>query len=163
MAFFMPGSIPTSQAHGETGNIIIRNHDFTFQKTEVPHGNRHHGHLLWMTDYWEEISCSSERTTVVPGINMFIIIWLQMRYAGMLGIFESPEPWGPWFTVEYASEETWFGHDYSESVPRNCFFWCFPVKWISEDGRSATMVFTGGGRGRNNDSFNAVRVKFINP
>lgn len=83
-------------------------------------------------------------------------------HAGMQGIFEAPEPWGPWSTVTYFTEESWFGYDNPETVPRNCFFWCFPTKWISEDGWSATMVFTGGGRGKNNDSFNTVRVKFIN-
>jgi hypothetical protein len=65
--------------------------------------------------------------------------------------------------VTYATGATWFGHDYKEVVPANCFFWYFPVKWMSEDGRSATMVFTGGGRGKNNDSFNTVRVKFTAP
>ena len=81
----------------------------------------------------------------------------------MLGIFESMNPWGPWSTVTYLTNETWFGYDNQEIVPANCFFWCFPVKWISEEGDSATMVFTGGGRGRDNDSFNTVRVKFLKP
>lgn len=82
-------------------------------------------------------------------------------HAGMLGIFEAKEPWGPWSTITYLNEDSWFGYDNSETVPRNCFFWCFPVKWISDDGRSATMVFTGGGRGKNNDSFNTVRIEFL--
>jgi hypothetical protein len=86
-----------------------------------------------------------------------------VAHSGMLGIFDAPNPWGPWSTVTYATDETWFGHDNKEVVPANCFFWCFPVKWMSEDGRSATMVFTGGGRGKNNDSFNTVRVKFTEP
>ena len=81
-------------------------------------------------------------------------------HAGMLGIFESENPWGPWATITYLKEDEWFGHDNAEVVPRNCFFWCFPTKWISDDGKEATMVFTGGGRGKNNDSFNTVRVKF---
>lgn len=82
-------------------------------------------------------------------------------HSGMLGIYEAPTPWGPWYTVHYAISDTWFGHDNAETVPQNCFFWCFPTKWISKDGRSATMVFTGGGRGANNDSFNTVRIRFL--
>ena len=34
---------------------------------------------------------------------------------------------------------------------------------MSDDGRSATMIFTGGGKGFNNDSFNTVRIKFVIP
>ena len=82
-------------------------------------------------------------------------------HSGMHGIFEAPNPWGPWSTVTYAADETWFGRDNSTAIPRNCFFWCIPVKWISNDGRSATMVFTGGGRGLNNDSFNTVRISLV--
>jgi CubicO group peptidase (beta-lactamase class C family) len=81
--------------------------------------------------------------------------------AGMMGIFDAPNPWGPWTTVTYSTNATWFGHDNPEEVPANCFFWCFPTKWMSSDGRSATMVFTGAGRGKDNDSFNTVRVKFL--
>lgn len=80
--------------------------------------------------------------------------------SGMMGIFEAPEPWGPWATVHYSGCHDWFGHDNSENVPANCFFWCFPVKWMDPGGK-ATMVFTGAGRGRNNDSFNSVRVEFL--
>ena len=97
-------------------------------------------------------------------LNRYILATQHSKpHAGMLGIFEAPEPWGPWSTVTYLSEDTWFGYDNPETVPRNCFFWCFPTKWISEDGRAATMVFTGGGRGKNNDSFNTVRVIFPVP
>lgn len=97
-----------------------------------------------------------------PGLNRYILSTGHGKsLAGMLGVFEAPSPWGPWATVSYAKDETWFGHDNSDIVPANCFFWCFPSKWISDDGKSATMVFTGGGRGQNNDSFNSVRVQFI--
>jgi len=33
-------------------------------------------------------------------------------------------------------------------------------KWLSPDGRSFTLVFTGGGKGKNNDSLNTVRGTF---
>ena len=97
-----------------------------------------------------------------PGLNRYILTTGHSKSeADMLGNFEAHVPWGPWATVSYATDETWFGHDNPLTVPANCFFWCFPTKWISGDGMSATMVFTGAGRGQNNDSFNTVRVKFI--
>jgi Domain of unknown function (DUF4185) len=99
-----------------------------------------------------------------PGLKKYMLSTEHSKpHSGMLGVFESANPWGPWSTVTYLTNETWFGYDNHEAVPANCFFWCFPVKWISEDGNSATMVFTGGGRGKNNDSFNTVRVKFLKP
>jgi hypothetical protein len=97
-----------------------------------------------------------------PGLKKYLLTTQHEKpHVGMMGIYEAPTPWGPWSTVTYVTSETWFGHDNPEVVPPNCFFWCFPTKWISGDGRSATMVFTGGGRGSNNDSFNTVRVRFI--
>lgn len=89
------------------------------------------------------------------------------RSKGSLGLFEAPQPWGPWRTVHYASPSggNWFGHDApaEKDVPPNTFFWCFPTKWMSAGGRDAVMVFTGGGRGKNNDSFNLVKVQLLPP
>jgi hypothetical protein len=73
---------------------------------------------------------------------------------GNLGMFDAPEPWGPWTTVEYI--EGW-GKDH---VELNTFFWNLPTKWLSEDGREFTLVFTGAGLGFNNDSFNTIRGRF---
>ena len=88
-------------------------------------------------------------------------------HSGQLGIFEAPAPWGSWSTVSYATNTTWFGHDYNpDIVPPTSFFWCLPTKWISKDGRSASIVFTGGWEpagGPWNDSFNTVRVRFLEP
>jgi hypothetical protein len=78
--------------------------------------------------------------------------------AGNLGIFEAPEPWGPWSTVAYfnESEGTQFAHEYSE-VPATTFFWNFSNKWLSPDGRDFTLIFTGT---EDNDSWNSVRGSF---
>jgi hypothetical protein len=85
--------------------------------------------------------------------------------AGNLGIFEAPEPWGPWSTIVYLtkSKETWFGvhNDGPHEVPPNAFFWHFPTKWMDAGGRDVSLNFTGGGRGKNNDSFNTVRVRLL--
>lgn len=57
--------------------------------------------------------------------------------AGGLGIFDGPEPWGPWTRVEY--KDSWMGS-------KNMFFANIPTKWISLDGLSFYLVFTGFGR-----------------
>ncbi len=60
---------------------------------------------------------------------------------GQLGIFDSPQPWGPWTTVAY--EENW-GKMGSEGQGLNCDF---PVKWMSKDGRTMWCVFSVYGSG----------------
>lgn len=78
---------------------------------------------------------------------------------GNLGIFDAPEPWGPWTTVLYANESqgTNFG---AGRIEPNTFFWNMPTKWQSRDGLQFALVFTGSGRGKNNDSFNLIRGRF---
>jgi hypothetical protein len=77
---------------------------------------------------------------------------------GNLGIFDAPEPWGPWTTVAYMnySDGTQFAHDFP-GVPDTTFFWNFSNKWLSEDGKDFTLIFTGS---RVNDSWNTVRGSF---
>jgi hypothetical protein len=80
---------------------------------------------------------------------------------GNLGVYDAPEPWGPWTTVHFVSEAAGnqFGAGQAQ-VPPNTFFWNLPTKWQSRDGLEFTMVFTGAGRGKDNDSFNLIRGKF---
>lgn len=80
---------------------------------------------------------------------------------GNLGVYDGPDPWGPWTTVHFVSEAA--GNPFGAGrpdVPPNTFFWNLPTKWHSPDGRSFTMVFTGAGRGKDNDSLNLVRGTF---
>ncbi|MEX1240170.1 MAG: DUF4185 domain-containing protein [Cyclobacteriaceae bacterium] len=73
-------------------------------------------------------------------------------HRGNIGIFDAPNPWGPWTTACY--EEKWGeGH-----VPLNTFFWNFSNKWMSPDGKSFSLIFTGR---KENDSFNLIRGTFI--
>jgi CubicO group peptidase (beta-lactamase class C family) len=62
------------------------------------------------------------------------------RFEGGFGIYDSPEPWGPWTTV-YFTEKWDVGPGESASLP---------TKWMSADGKTVHLVFSGG------DSF-AVR------
>jgi CubicO group peptidase (beta-lactamase class C family) len=64
------------------------------------------------------------------------------RFKGGLGIFESPNPWGPWKTVYYTRE--WdMGPGESGSLP---------VNWMSSDGKSMYYLFSG------NDSFSVRKL-----
>jgi hypothetical protein len=72
-------------------------------------------------------------------------------HLGRLGIFDAPEPWGPWSTVAYLGA---FGEGH---VPVNTFFWSFPTKWLEPNGPGFTLLFTGR---TENDSLNSVRGRF---
>jgi len=55
-------------------------------------------------------------------------------HTAALGIFDAPEPWGPWTTVYY-----------NDDWSRGCrtYHHKFPAKWISRDGRSLWLLFSG--------------------
>lgn len=51
-----------------------------------------------------------------------------------LGIFDAPEPWGPWTTAYY--QDQW-----KDDLNKFCF--SFPQKWMSSDGTEMWMVHSG--------------------
>ncbi len=56
-----------------------------------------------------------------------------MRFKGGLGVFDAPQPWGPWTTVYYT--EDWdVGPGETSS---------FPTKWMSRDGKTCYLLFSG--------------------
>jgi CubicO group peptidase (beta-lactamase class C family) len=62
------------------------------------------------------------------------------RFQGGFGIYDAPEPWGPWTTV-YFSPAWDVGPGETSS---------FPTKWMSKDGKTVHLVFSG-------DDFFSVR------
>lgn len=84
---------------------------------------------------------------------------MTMRSRGRVGgrnhfsIYDAPEPWGPWTTVFYTEE--WEGGP----IPAGAGGWGeaqhFPAKWISEDGLTLYLVFSG------DDSFSVRRVDLV--
>ncbi|HPO90763.1 MAG TPA: hypothetical protein P5239_07660 [Victivallales bacterium] len=50
-------------------------------------------------------------------------------------VFESPEPWGPFFLVHF--EEYWEGKDFNPYCPR------IPLKWMESDGITGWIQFSG--------------------
>lgn len=70
---------------------------------------------------------------------------IDTRFAGGFGIYDAPEPWGPWTTAFYT--EAWdTGPGETSSLP---------TKWMSADGKTCHLVFSG------DDSFSVRQVKFI--
>jgi hypothetical protein len=67
------------------------------------------------------------------------------RFRGGIAIHDAPEPWGPW-TVAYAAEEWDVGPGESQ---------CLPVKWMSADGRTVHLVFSG------DDAFSVRRARLV--
>jgi CubicO group peptidase (beta-lactamase class C family) len=66
-------------------------------------------------------------------------LWCQIlpgadpRFKGGFGIYDAPEPWGPWTTVFYT--EAW-----DVGPGETC---SFPTKWMSADGKTLYLVFSG--------------------
>jgi hypothetical protein len=68
------------------------------------------------------------------------------RFQGGFGIYDGPEPWGPWTTVFYT--EAWdVGPGETSS---------FPSKWMSADGKTLYLVFSG-------DDHFSVRKAILTP
>jgi len=69
----------------------------------------------------------------------------QTRFSGGFAVYDAPEPWGPWTAVFYT--ELW---DVGPGETGS-----FPTKWMSEDGRTVHLVFSG------NDTFAVRRAQLI--
>ncbi len=100
-----------------------------------------------------------------PGLSRYLLATehTHSHVDNLLGIFDAPEPWGPWTTVKYWTRDDRFGEIRKGSDLDwnfNVFFLAFAPKWLSDDGRTFTLTFTGGGRGKDNDSFNTLRGRF---
>jgi Domain of unknown function (DUF4185) len=109
------------------------------------------GNPLWTSDINQRKPVftdpnGSHITNVVynPAIRRYIATGGRGQ-VGQLGIFDAPEPWGPWTTVAYYDD--WGGFGTGESLG-----YSFPTKWISADGKTMWMVFS------RLDSFNLIKA-----
>ncbi len=55
-------------------------------------------------------------------------------HTAALGVFDAPEPWGPWTTVSYQTDWSGTNRTYHHK---------FPTKWMSSDGRSMWLLYSG--------------------
>lgn len=79
------------------------------------------------------------RSSVSYNAGLKRYLWVQTglgedtRFAGGLAIYDAPEPWGPWTTV--VATDAW---DVGPGETAG-----FPTKWISPDGCTLHLVFSG--------------------
>jgi hypothetical protein len=120
------------------GRIVER------QAYEFFQGLDGNGSPRWTTDIAqrEAVFCHSGKcyrsgVSYSPGLKRYL--WCQTlpggdaRFQGGFGIYDAPEPWGPWTTAYYA--EPWdMGPGETSS---------FPTKWMSTDGRTMYLEFSG--------------------
>jgi hypothetical protein len=66
-----------------------------------------------------------------PGIRRYLLA-VAYDSDGAWGLFDAPEPWGPWTTVLHRQWDVPGTHGYR-----------LPAKWISADGLLLTLVFSG--------------------
>jgi len=117
---------------------------------------------VWSADYQQRKAvftnpgkCYRSGITYNAGLKRYL--WCQVipvsdrgtsrgpRFDGGLGIYEAPEPWGPWETVYYTME--WdMGPGETGSIP---------TRWMSGDGKSCYYLFSG------DDYFSLRGVNFI--
>ena len=95
--------------------------------------------------------CYRSGITYNAGLKRYL--WCQIisgkdtRFRGGFGIYDAPEPWGPWTTV-FLTEQWDVGPGETCSLP---------TKWLSPDGRTAHLVFSG------DDCFSVREVHFTTP
>jgi CubicO group peptidase (beta-lactamase class C family) len=86
--------------------------------------------------------CYRSGITYNPGLKCYL--WVQIhppakgkkadpRFEGGFGIYDAPQPWGPW-TTAYFTEKWDVGPGETAS---------FPTKWMSADGKTLYLVFSG--------------------
>jgi CubicO group peptidase (beta-lactamase class C family) len=134
---------------------------YEFFRGRFIHGNT----ALWTTNVAEQKGilsnpgiCYRPNMTYVAGLNRFLLVQskpnprsrdaagkIDVRFHGGLVIYEAPQPWGPW-SIVFDADEWDVGPGDSAS---------FPAKWISSDGRTLHLVFTG------DDSFSLRRAELI--
>lgn len=93
------------------------------------------------------------RSTITHNPALGRYLWVQTlpgpdaRFHGGFGIYDAPEPWGPWTTI-FLTDDWDVGPGETASLP---------TKWISDDGQSAHLVFSG------DDAFSVRRLRFLVP
>ncbi len=114
---------------------------------------------VWTSDikkrggvFFHPSRCYRSGITCHPGLKRYL--WCQVlpkskdprgpRFQGGFGIYDAPQPWGPWTTVHFTTN--WdIGPGETSSIP---------TKWISKDGHSAWLLFSG------DDCFSLRKITF---
>ncbi|HZR16774.1 MAG TPA: DUF4185 domain-containing protein [Verrucomicrobiae bacterium] len=94
-----------------------------------------------------------------PGLKRYLMTCFHVG-PGQLGIFDAPNPWGPWSTIAYYE-------DWGQMGPEGEGLTCgFPQKWMSPDGLTLWCIFSVYGEGAKrgiqaHDRFNLVKATLL--
>lgn len=123
---------------------------------EFFHGVGQRNQPLWTADIEARVAvfthagrCYRSGISYNAGLRRYL--WSQTlpgtdaRFEGGFGVYDAPEPWGPWTTAFFT--ERWDTGP-GESSP-------FPPKWMSADGRVLHLVFSG------DDAFSVRRADLV--
>lgn len=86
-------------------------------------------------------NCRRSDAVYNPGIKRYLLA-LAYNAEGDWGIFDAPEPWGPWTTVMHSAASTAPAEANAWNIPATHGY-RLPAKWISRDGLTMTLVFSG--------------------
>jgi hypothetical protein len=106
------------------------------------------GRVAWTSDISQSGAVfaypgNCRRTDVVynPGIKRYLLA-LAYNAAGDWGLFDAPEPWGPWTTVFHNDASTSGATAGPWGIP-GTHGYRLPAKWIAPNGRTMTLIFSG--------------------
>jgi CubicO group peptidase (beta-lactamase class C family) len=89
-------------------------------------------------------NCQRVDAVFNPGLGRYLLA-LGYDHSGAWGLFDAPEPWGPWTTILHRQWDQPGTHGYR-----------LPAKWISPDGLTLSLVFSGV---KPNDAFCVRRLQ----
>jgi hypothetical protein len=141
--------------HGPQDNIYL----FRVNKNQILNQNQYefyagldnNGIPLWSYDINERQAVFADLNGTSDGISVIFNPFIQSYILtvchrppggsfdatiGRLGIFISPEPWGPWSTIDY--NDNW-GNFGDIGAGLGCHI---PIKWISNDGKTFWIIFS---------------------
>ena len=101
-------------------------------------------HPLWTSGHCRTLGVFTHpggcyRSSVSYDAGLRRYLWCQTlpggdaRFRGGFGIYDAPEPWGPWTTAYFTDE-------WDVGPGETC---SFPTKWMSTDGKTVHLVFSG--------------------
>jgi hypothetical protein len=121
------------------------------------------GNPSWTSNIDDRVPVFSDATNGVmrtsvsynAGLDRYLLVTQQVdtyrSSNGHLGIYDAPEPWGPWTTVLFDNPWTIGLQDGEKTV-----YWNFSNKWLGKDGKDFVLVYTGPGA----DEWGAVEGHF---
>jgi len=129
---------------------ILNRKAYEFLKTRDVHGN-----LIWAKSIEERgavfvhpARCYRSSVSYNPALKRYLLCQTipgdDLRFKGGFGIYDAPEPWGPWTTVFFTTQ-------WDIGPGETC---SLPTKWMSKDGKECYLLFSG------DDSFSVRKLTF---